>query len=305
MDLEDLENLSRQSVPKDEIALRIEATRREREEAARRQIEIRSRRRVVVVLILAVSATVGATATYYWSRWFPPGPQPTQVHSKPAEKPSQVSVTGRSIQDACQVVAADAYVAGFGSFSIKVFDFFANRFLRGKEVLSNSGGLQDAFHQEFFQSALKDSWVVIFAGASFEDQEDYNLELCGRRVRYVVQLLRETEGISPRGLWGIRAGEYRETPPGRTTALSEEEEEVQAKLMGPKKLATQRRLLIISITPVGKQFPAANDQAIVAATAQLLLENGIIPKNYDYASTAPTFIDVQKGRADSNGKVAR
>jgi hypothetical protein len=77
----DLENLSRQSVPKGEIALRIEATRREREEASRRRSEIRSRRRVVVVLILALSATVGATATYYWSHWFP-GPQPTQVHSK-------------------------------------------------------------------------------------------------------------------------------------------------------------------------------------------------------------------------------
>jgi hypothetical protein len=186
-----------------------------------------------------------------------------------------------------------------------VFDFFANRFLRGKEVLSNSDGLQEAFHQEFFQSALKNSWVVIFAGASFDDQEDYNLELCGRRVRYVVQLLRETEGISPLGLWGIRAGEYKETPAGRTTPLSEEEEEVQAKLMGPKKLATQRRLLIISITPVGKQYPTSDGQAIVAATAQLLLENGIIPKTYDYAATAPTLLDVQKGQADSNGKLAR
>lgn len=273
-----LEELSKNSKPIYEIPLRIEQAKKRQELAS-----LAARRRMIRQFLFILSVLfVGGISVFsfiYYRGSFTPLP----VLNKPF-----MAVSVPIVEDTYQLVKAEGYLPGIGKFQAHTFDFDSNRFLKGRDVLTNPDVLKSTFRQPTFQYALQNRWVVIFAGASFEGNEEHNRNLCRRRVRGVFEILTHTEGIIPRGYWGIRAGEYREILPNSTSPLSEEEEERQARKVGEQKLAGQRRLIIIAIGPASLEHSFENGNRIVVRVVAMLREKNIIPHIYDYAISEPS-----------------
>jgi hypothetical protein len=169
-----------------------------------------------------------------------------------------------------------------GSFSVDLYFFDQNRFLKNKVGLTNQGVLRDALAS--IQHDLTGKWIVILAGASFEGDADSNLNLTRRRVAATVSMLKQFQGAGKSRFWQLPVGEYRAIRNGQE--LDETQEDTEARVTGRKNLPKQRQLVLIAIeaNPVRTGVEA---QSTVAAVIAELRKAGLVPTNYDHGASSP------------------
>lgn len=252
-DTVDLNEMAKYIAPKEDVISRIEEGKRLeglRLEAARHR---RQTTLVIVVGLLLLFAGGGFLVYKQFSG------QPTGLLSQGGTNSN--STPGTTVGEKKVEVTSDYTLTkmtlntpDFGPVELYTYDFYANKFLKDQEGLSDPESLVKVFRdfrdQESLRTRIEKSWVLIFAGASSEGTENHNLELSSRRVNGVFQMMTKDAGLSPLGYWAIRAGEYKgfdeKMPSDKAQArslstLSPEEKE---NLLGP-----QRRLIVFVITP--------------------------------------------------------
>ena len=175
-------------------------------------------------------------------------------------------------------------------FAIRIHDFDAHFYTPGENQVTDESKLMSSLleHQKDFE----DSWVVIFAGASFEGMPEKNLDLCRCRVWNVARFMLR-EGINNRGYWSIPAGEFRlKTEPDDSTGdegESETAEEEEARL-GESGLSSQRRLLVVTVKPL-QQETGDSAQACLNEVVEALGAKALLPTNYDKGTANPVALD--------------
>jgi hypothetical protein len=258
------------------IALMFELKERER---ARRTRQIR-----MAILLLFCSLLLGIGG-FAWMRSSTDRKEPA---SGPEFEPSP-AVTVRQIRE--QGVSDYTHrvigINGLGNeeLPVNLYDFDANRFLRGKEVVDNPDELKLLLIEK--SAELKRSLVVIFAGASFDGEPGSNRNLCRRRGCYVVELASAIPGVATNKLWIIAAGEH--NAPGPVGSDDENrEEDVRASPNGAQVLRGQRKLLLITIPDNVTDTAHKNAADVVKAVVEILRRGTFVPTDYDHGQSEPT-----------------
>jgi hypothetical protein len=180
-------------------------------------------------------------------------------------------------------------LAGEREFAIRIYDFNSAYYTPGEnqitQELSVAGRLLE--HQEDFA----ESWVVIFAGASFEGTTRQNLDLCRCRIWNVARFMAR-EDLNNLGYWSIPAGELRlyDGSPDEDTPEIEAEEEEEAQRLGEAGLRSQRRMLIVTVKPL-QQVTGDSTQVHVNEVVEALRAKGLLPTNYDRGTAKPVALD--------------
>lgn len=179
------------------------------------------------------------------------------------------------------------------TYAIQIYDFDVYYYTQGEGRVTNEPEFLSVLikHQKDFT----DSWVVIFAGASFEGTTKKNLDLCRCRVWNVASLMSRQGKINGLGYWSIAAGEFRlrslsADDFGEDGPEVEAEEEAQAKQIGEEGLRAQRRLLVVSVKPLRQESGDAA-QPQLNEVADALAGKGLLPTNYDKGKAKPASLD--------------
>lgn len=266
--------------PKDEIAIRMDAHREERARKAEQESARRSRRRLTMALVLVAAAGL-VYAGWYNRALF-------QRAAKPPPPP-RASITAEEPADFIHylLTRASAKLPDGRAYDLRRFEFDSNRFLSGNASLDNADKFRSTLAAESFRNELKDAWVIVFAGASFDGLPEKNRELCRERVLSVAATLRDTPGIAARGFWGVSAGE--KVPEGG--AISEKDENVIAGKMTEAERRKQRTLIIVAARPSG---PAVADPPpdFIRQLAALLYEHKLLPADYDIGRGEPAPLNL-------------
>jgi hypothetical protein len=276
--------------PKDEIAIRmgehrLEQARRQQEESARR-----ARMRVFMILGAIALSVAGYFAWRYLSsrRADRTGPNQQGLSVK-VDKTEDGKMRRDDFIDYLLTRATATQPDGKVN-ELRRFEFDSNRFLPGGPDLDNAGKFRSTLASEAVRADLNGALVVIFAGASFDKDPEFNQQLCRQRVLAVASLLRDQQGLSPKGFWGIPGGEKR--PEGRA-AVSEAEEDRLAARMSEKERRSPRALIIISIRGASAATDVAqNPQEVVRQLAPALYANGLLPTDYDSREAEPAPINL-------------
>lgn len=271
----ELAERARHAEPNHDLLERAETGARIREAEAN---AVRRRRRLRRVLLFAFTVL---TVTAGFAAWLlaPPPPAPAvQLQSPPprgvvlrSETVSQTHVTRQLI----------VHLGDEGSWGTQLLVFDQNRFLRNRVALINPTTLEVAL--QGLRDDLRNKWIVIFAAASIEGDDDYNLQLCRDRVAAVVGMLRAHLSGTTTRYWGLPVGEAVVTS-ARERAGEPEEEAIAAKL-GEDQLRKQRQLILIAIDAQDGKAPS---DRLVGLVVQQLRERKLLPTEYDFgASTSP------------------
>jgi hypothetical protein len=267
--------------PKDDIAIRMDEHRLEQ---VRRQQEVAARRvrRAVVIVLSCIMLTI---AGYFVWRY-----QSNNRVERPGPTRQGLSVKVEPKADFIDYLLTRGVVTfpDGKTFELRRLEFDSNRFLPGAATLDNAEKFRSTLASEAVRAELSDALVIIFAGASFDKDPEFNQQLCRQRVTAVATLLRDQQGLSPKGFWGIPAGE--KLPPGK--AISEEEEDRLAARMSEKERRSQRALIIIAIRATGTTDAAKNPQEFVRLLTPALYENGLLPTDYDARTAEPAPINL-------------
>jgi outer membrane protein OmpA-like peptidoglycan-associated protein len=263
--------------PKDEIAIRMddhksaEATRRQREAAHR------ARMRVVGVVVAFALGVAGYLTWRYRHAVtdIPPKPLPHE------EMAVQVSQPSDFID---YLLTRGSVKAGGQAYELRRFEFDSNRFLSGNATLDNASKFRATLGSDAVRGELNDSWVIIFAGASFDGKPETNQQLCRERVVTVANIIRQ-QGLSPRRLWGIPAGEK---IPNLSSPISEEDEE---RVAAEQELRGQRALIIVAVRPTAPD-DAQNSQDVMRRLSTPLYKSGLLPSDYDAREAEPAPLNL-------------
>ncbi len=285
-----LQKVAERGAPKDEIIQRIERDKTLDEQRINfaRQRRLRSRLRAAAVTLLTLAVASGLY--YYFAFLRPPGPGPS-----PAESQGGVTVTKEQPIPSENYVLKKAAVVipGTGTFDVQAYDFFSNKFLRGKEEVADPQALRAALTELQTllsqQGKLRNSWVLVFAGASFDKNADTNLVLCNRRVDSIICIMSKELGISGLGYWKIPAGEYRAGLPNQPAPSEEEEEEI-AKRMDENDLASQRRLIVLFVSP-REAVPQDAGQRVMSTVGEALYDHDLLPSSYELHRPQPAPVN--------------
>jgi hypothetical protein len=274
-----------------------EARKRASNQAVTQKAE---KRRGVVLAILALLLVTGIIFLTFWlraSRNAAIGPQTaTTIQPRTDIQNTQLNVSPTENGEYYKKTEASLTSEGHEILRVVQYDFYAGKFIVDNTQLQNESALVDMFAG--MREQLKDSWLIIFATASLEGYEDYNYDLCRRRLHAVKDLMERDAGISARGYWGILAGEYKmdlhDVPPEKW----EDEENIIAKKKGKVWLADQRRLILITIRETAPLSDQAREQ-VPFVVARQVYEQGMLPRNYDAPNSPPFALTAKAGDAES------
>ena len=177
-------------------------------------------------------------------------------------------------------------------FAIHVYDFDTSYYAPGENQFTGEPQFLSVLLER--QKDFGESWVVIFAGASFEGTTSKNFDLCRCRIWNLARFM-SREGITNLGYWSIPAGEFRlrDGSPDDSTEDSaeiEEEEEEEANRLGEGGLRGQRRLLVVAVKPL-QQVTGDSAQAYLNDVVEALAGRGLLPTNYDKGTAKPVALD--------------
>ncbi len=177
------------------------------------------------------------------------------------------------------------------------YDFYASKFIVDNTALRDKPAIIKHFTS--LHEQLKDSWVIIFASASLEGDEDHNLDLCRCRLYAVEALLNDEAGVKARGYWGILAGEYKINLANIESGRREEEEDRIAKDRGTKWLSEQRRLIVVTIREIAPLTSEARE-LVPLIVANKINENKMFPQDYDAPNSAPFLLKSQNTNSNES-----
>ena len=269
-----------------------------------RRVETRKRISRKIVLLILITIVISLPVFWYFLR--DTQIKPVATTTTPATTPS----TGIDLQNS-QLSASptengefyqrtEAKVASNGQEILEVieYDFYSNKFIVNNTALKNKSDLIATFGG--LREEFKDSWILIFATASLEAYEEYNLELCRNRLYAVKDMLADTVGISAKGYWGILAGEYKMTMEGISPENVEDEENKVARERGEKWLAPQRKLIVITIRAIAKLTPEI-EKEIPFVVAKHVYGQGMLPRNYDAPNSTPFLLEKKDRIQNTSG----
>lgn len=265
--------------PKDEIAIRMEKYRTVQEERRQMEAARRVRRRLWGGAIIVLLAAATYAGWYYYAR--------RAQERKVSPPPPEVSVKTEPKADFIDYLLTRTSITfpDGGTYELRRLEFDSNRFLSGHATLDNADKFRSVLASDSFQQEVKDSWVIIFAGASFDGKAEDNHRLCRQRVTAVAAALRATQGLSPKGIWGVAAGEKVLSP-----QASEEDEENAARKMSSKELSSQRVLIIVAVRG-GAPRNGESPQDFIRRLYPHLYRSGLLPTDYDAHEAEPAPIN--------------
>jgi hypothetical protein len=271
----DLEEVAKAGAPKEDIAYRIEEGKRIKE--LRRTLARRRLVRLRLVVILGIGVLGAGGYSGYWIY--------TRHAAKTSNPPALAAefsfhVVEAMVLENYKMRKAAITIPAVGDLDAVAYDFDSHRFLKGKAVLDDQEALKKTLVE--LREELQNSWILVFAGASFEGTSALNLGLCRQRVNAVARMMASDIGISNARYWAIRAGEYKQ----KGTSLSEKDEDRLAAEMGEKALAEQRRLIVIAIKA---HNPVVEGDAnrTMSVLVKSFYDQEFLPVNYDYSRTEP------------------
>lgn len=259
-------------------------------ELEERAIAQRTRKIRTAVLLSSCILLLGIGG-YAWVRHSEQPGVPV-AHGPDSESPP---ITAREIreQGASDYTQKVIAVNGIGDkeLLVNLYNFDANRFLKGKEIVDDPKELRRLLIEK--RAELKSSLIVIFAGASFDGEPGNNRSLCRRRTCYVGKLVSAIPNIAPNKLWMIAAGEHKAPGPAGSDE-EDREEKVQASPNGEQVLRGQRKLLLITIPDNASGTGNKSASDIVKAVVESLRRGPLLPTEYDHGQSEPTpFADMK------------
>lgn len=268
--------------PKDEIAIRIDAHREAQAERARLDAIRQKRRRIMAFLIVIAAAGLGYTGWYFRSSIRKSGaPQPAAATAK-----MEVGQPVDAIE--YMLTRASTTLPDGKSYELRRLEFDANRFLSGNATLDNADKFRATLSSESFRQEVKDAWLIVFAGASFDGDPEANRQLCRNRVTSVATTIKNTPGIAAKGFWGISAGE--KAPPGTTPVSEKEENAIAARI--PEAERRKQRALIIVAARATNPSGAAPPPDFIRQLSALLYHHGLLPSDYDAGTGEPVPLNL-------------
>ena len=261
-------------------------------ELKEREIERKTRRARTAVLIFS-AAVLLAVVGYLWVRYATPQDEPRASGHGNSAPPvvSAREVREDGVKNVPHKVIAVSGVAD-KELQVGLYDFDANHFLIGREVVDHQEELQGLLEER--GAELKSSSIVIFAGASFDGDPGDNRKLCLRRGCYVGKLALKIPGVSQDQLWVIAAGEHK-FPGPPVPDEEQKEDDVRSSPNGEQILRGQRKLLLVTIpSDAGTGVAAGDASALVKAVVEVLRRNNFLPTDYDHGQWEPTpFAEVK------------
>lgn len=247
-----------------------------------REIERKKLRARIVAVLCAIGVLAAAGGVYLWLRDKQPPDDPLAESSPPSVR--TITAGGVREQVAGDYILRTIGINGLSNqeFPVGLYDFDANRFMRGQEVVDDPNELQRLLTER--AADLKNSLIVVFAGASFEGVPDKNRRLCRRRGCYVGKLALTVSGAAPDRLWMIAAGEHK-SPALAGPDEEKQEEDVRSSPGGEQTLRAQRKLLLITIPSDGA---GGSPPEVVKAVVETLRRWNFLPTDYDHGQSEPT-----------------
>jgi hypothetical protein len=266
--------------------------------------QAQSRRRIfLTTLILLLAFGLGAIPVWwYFSRREPVKPASSAPSTASTAAPradldnTQLSVGPTDNGEYYKKTEASVTSGGQEILKVVKYDFYSGKFIVNNTSLKNEKTMVSTF--QGLQGQLKDSWVIIFATASLEGYEDYNLELCTRRLYAVRDMLARDASVPARGFWGVLAGEFKIDLNNVPEEKIEDEENKIAQERGEKWLSDQRRLIVITIRETSPLSQQARDQ-VPSVVAKYVYEQGMLPRNYDAPNSDPIPLTAKSDSARS------
>lgn len=268
--------------PKEDIALRIDEIKRRDAEARRRKLV-----RVIGSVFLSLVSISLIFGVYWWMTKRP------SVPSAIRQTESSIGKVEESVFEYGKLKETEVKLTDGNRFPIRIFDFDVYYYLQGQDHVVDETKFVNVLN--IHKENLTQGWIVIFAGASYEDDQYENLGLCRRRVSAVAELMLQKAQINSLGYWGIPAGEYRLVEKATQGQCVEDEknieleEEVQAKKLKDEELRKQRRLIVTVVTPPPQL--AASSESKLPEVIKVLVDQGILPANYDCGRTKPARLN--------------
>jgi hypothetical protein len=266
------------------------------------------RLRLPVIIALALLGVGLALLLYIYLRPRPPQPphERLQAQSTPQQQPSPTPASAFDPKTADvrvgEPVRGPGYVAtpfvissdGQDILELVQYEFHSSRFIAGSAELKNILDDKSLKNEEQLKAVFKSrkdelskSWILIFTTASVERDPAYNEALCERRIYHVRDLIKESVGATPKGYWGILAGEFKiELPRGKTPQEEEEIEEQMAREKGEPWLGPQRKLIVIAIkekSPLAPELGARVPYDVALSVSS----RDMLPKTYDAPESRP------------------
>jgi len=295
-----LNEMAQRSATKDDVILRIQEGMR----VEQLQLEAqrgRKRSQAVALIICLLLISIGLIAIYSYV-----GERFKNQAKVPNDNPTlafHATVSSKTIEVAVYYVLTKASLdTNEGPLDLYTYDFYSNRFLKNKEILTDPNLMKDIFAgfrtNDELRQRIEKSWVLIFAGASMEGSESYNLALSCERVRAVARMMVKDAGISSGGYWAIRAGEYKGTN-GEGISRNDQEQETFLSHLTPQQkedqLAPERRLIVAIITPHYRVSTGSEDGKMTLL-ANEFYRNKLLPDGYQYtldqSRAKPMLIDL-------------
>jgi hypothetical protein len=287
-DTVDLNEMAKRSAIKEDVILRIEEGKRIEQ---LRLEEARHRRRVNALILLCCLLLVmsGGGFLVYKLFFSQSSTLPNQIATNSGQPPL-MSVGEKMVEATNDYVLTRMVINTLdkGSLDLYTYDFYSNKFLRGKAVMTDPEALEKIFksfrNDEKLRKRFEQSWVLIFASASSENSETHNLDLSSKRVNRVFQMMTQDAGLSCLGYWAIRAGEYKGTLPEEISRSDDEQELLFSKMSPQHKeevLAPQRRLIVAVITPHQPVPPSEFDNYVTFLSDEFYKQN-LLPDGYQY-----------------------
>jgi hypothetical protein len=254
-------------------------------ELKERELERKKRRTRTAIMLFAVGALVAVVGFLFVRYAYPPAETPPD--GPPG--PTAPVVTAKEVREQVagdfilRTIAVDR--PGEQELTVGLYDFDANRFMRGQEVVDDPNELKRLLTER--GADLKRSLLVVFAGASFDGEPGVNRNLCRRRGCYVGKMASSIPGVAANRVWVIAAGEHK----SRDFAGPDEEskeEDVLGSPGGQRTLRSQRKLLLITIPLDGASGAAQGGaQGVVKTVVDALRRGALLPTDYDHGQTDP------------------
>jgi hypothetical protein len=261
------------------------------------------RKRAWIAALASAVVLLSAVALLWWFKGEKPAlqssSQPAPTQPVPVSNLQNTNLNVGKSEQTQSVKETEATLSQQGQEILRIvkLDFFGSKFIVDNTRLKNQGDLIENFQRR--RDSLDGGWVLIFAAASLEGHEDYNLRLCSQRLVAVRRLMQNGADIKAKSYWGILAGENKVDLPGVKPEDEEEAEEAFADERGEPWLAEQRRLIVVGIKEIVPLQPQAAEQ-VPYVVAKHLYDNNLLPKNYDSSGSKP-FLITQKASAEDGG----
>jgi hypothetical protein len=251
-------------------------------ELKEREIARRSRHIKTAGLLFSCILVLGVGG-YAWMRYWS---EPVTVTNGPRE--TLPTIIAKEIREQGEGDYTQKIISVIGlretELLVNRYDFDANRFLRGKEVVDDPDELRRVLIEK--SAELKNSLIIIFAGASFDGEPGDNRNLCRRRGCYVGKLAAAIPGVGADRLWMIAAGEHH--PPNSGSGDENTEENIGASPNGAQVLRGQRKLLLITIPKTAAGPSLENASEVVRTVVEALRRGKFVPTEYDHGQSEPT-----------------